>query len=94
MADNHGAATAASGMDMPAHENTYVQFIGLTQNVVAVILGIVLCLVLWGLEGHGFVALVLFILTSIAGAVGGMTGMGWKAVAPVLVLLGLACLVL
>ena len=53
-----------------------------------------LLLVLWGLEGHGFVALIGLILTVVAAALGGMTGLGWRAVAPVFVLLGLACIVL
>jgi len=53
-----------------------------------------LTLVLWGLEGQGFVALVGAILTFAAAAVGGLTGLGWRVVAPVFVLLGLACIVL
>jgi hypothetical protein len=94
MADNHGAATAESAMDMPAHEATYVRFMALTQLVIAVILSIILLLVLWGLKGYGFLALIGFLVTCGAGAFGGMSGMGWKAVAPIFVLLGLACLVL
>ena len=94
MADNHGVATAGSGMDMAAHEETYTQFIALTQNVGTFVLCIVLCLVLWGLEGHGFVALIGFILASAGAAVGGLTGLGWKTVLPVFALLGLAAIVL
>jgi hypothetical protein len=54
----------------------------------------VLCLVLWGLEGHGFVALIGFVLATLAVAFGAMSGLGWRAVAPIFVLLGLACIVL
>jgi Bacterial aa3 type cytochrome c oxidase subunit IV len=94
MADNHGAATADDPMDMAAHEATYVGFLELTQTVVMVILSIVLMLVLWTLKGHGFIAFIGFVLTAVAAALGGLTGLGWKAVAPVFVLLGLACIVL
>ena len=51
-------------------------------------------LVLWGLEGHGFVALVGLVLALVAATVGGLTGYGWRVLAPVFVLLGLACIVL
>jgi hypothetical protein len=81
-------------MDMPAHEATYATFIELTQTVGTMVLCIVLLLTLWGIEGHGFIALLGFILTCAAGAIGGMTGMGWKLVIPVFILLGLACIVL
>jgi len=94
MADNHGVATAEGGMDMEAHEATYERFIALTQLIIAIVLSIVLLLVLWGLKGHPMLALLGFIATAAAGAVGGMTDLGWKVVAPVFVLLGLACLVL
>lgn len=94
MADNHGAVTADGGMDMPAHEATYVQFLATVQLVIAVLISILLQLVLWGLKGHPFVALIGFILMSIAATVGALTGLGWKAVAPITVLLGLACIVL
>ncbi len=94
MADNHGAATADEGMDLAAHEETYAQFVALTENIATVVLTIVLLLVLWGLKGHGILALLGLILTALAGAVGGMTGLGWKTVAPVFVLIGLACIVL
>jgi len=53
-----------------------------------------LMLALGGLEGHGLVALVGLVLTFAAAAVGGLTGMGWRVVAPVFLLLGLACIVL
>lgn len=94
MAGNHGAATAGAGMDMPAHEATYEAFISLTQLVTVSILCIVLELVLWGIKGHGLVALVGFIVLIAASAFGGISNTGWKAVAPVFVLLALACIVL
>lgn len=94
MTDDHGAATADDPMDMAAHESTFAGFVALTETVVAVLACVLLMLVLWGLEGHGFVALVGFVLTLVAAAVGGLTGMGWRVVAPVFVLLGLACIVL
>jgi len=46
------------------------------------------------LEGQGFVAFIGFVLTAGAAAFGWMTGLAWRAVAPVLVLMGLACIVL
>ena len=94
MADDHSVATADSGMDMPAHEATYAGFIALTETTVLALICIVLELVLWGLQGHGAVALIGFILTIGAAAFGGMTGLTWRAVLPVFVLLGLACIVL
>ena len=94
MATNHDAATADDAADLAEHESTYVAFIGLTELAIAHLLCTVLCLVLWGLEGHGFVALIGFILASLAVAIGAMSGLGWRAVAPVFVLLGLACIVL
>jgi hypothetical protein len=94
MADDHGAATVSGGMDLPAHEETYSSFIGLVEIVATIVLCIVLLLVLWGLEGNGILALVGFIVTLGAGAIGGLTGLGWKAVAPVFVLLVIACIVL
>ncbi len=94
MASNQGAATADDPMDMAAHESTYAGFVALTETAVAVLVCVLLMLVLWGLEGHGFVALVGLVLTLVAATVGGLTGMGWRVVAPVFVLLGLACIVL
>jgi len=94
MADNHGVATADDGMGMAARDAMYAQFIALAQIVIALVLCIVLLLVLWGLKGHGGLALLGLIVTAAAGALGGLTGLGWKMVAPVFVLLGLACLVL
>jgi uncharacterized membrane protein len=94
MAANHGAATAGDGMDMEAHEATYTQFIELTKTTSFFVLNIILLLVLWGIEGHGGVALVGLILNFAAVTVAGLTGQGWKIVAPLFVLLGLACIVL
>jgi hypothetical protein len=93
MSDTHGAATA-DATDMAEHESTYAAFVALTANVVAVLGSVLLLLVLWGLEGHGFVALVGMIPTLAAAGVGALTGLGWRAVAPVFVLLGLACVIL
>ena len=94
MANDHGAAMADDPMDMAAHESTYANFIALTEIIVVHLLCIVLLLVLWTLEGHGFIALIGLILTAIAAMIGGLTGLGWRAVAPVFVLIGLACIVL
>ena len=67
MSNNQGAATADDPMDMAEHESTYAAFVALTETVVAVLLCVLLALVLWGLEGHGFVALVGLILTFAGG---------------------------
>jgi hypothetical protein len=94
MADNHGVATADDDRDLPAHEASYVQFLATTQLVIVVLLCHLLLLVLWGLQGHPIVALIGFILTMISATVGALTGLGWTSVAPIFVLLGLACIVL
>jgi hypothetical protein len=94
MASDHGAATISDGIDLESHEATYHQFIELTKTATVVVLSIVLLLVLWGIEGHGFLALIGLILTTVAAAVGGLIGQGWKLVAPVFALIGLACIVL
>jgi hypothetical protein len=94
MAANQGAAVVDGGMDMAAHEATYAQFIELTKTTTLHVLNIILLLVLWGLEGHGGVALVGFVLNVGATALAGFTGKGWVMLAPVFVLLGLACIVL
>jgi uncharacterized membrane protein len=94
MSNNHGAATADDPMDMAEHESTYAAFVALTETTVSVLVCVLLMLVLWGLEGHGFVALVGLVLTLMAATVGALTGMGWRVVAPVVLLLGLACVVL
>lgn len=94
MADHAVVGKADLGLDLPAHEETYAGFVGLTENLTVHILNIILLLVLWGLEGHPFVALLGFILNIAATAIGGMTGLGWRLTAAVFVLLGLACIVL
>jgi hypothetical protein len=93
MADDHSVA-ASSDMDMPAHEEMYADFLALTEISVVTLLCIVLLLVLWGLKGDGGVALIGFLLTFAAAAFGGVSGLTWRAVLPVFILLGLACIVL
>ncbi len=94
MSNHQGAAMADDPMDMAERESTFAAFVALTETVVAVLLSVLLALVLWGLEGHGFVALGGLILTFLAAAIGALTGLGWRLVAPVFLLLGLACIVL
>jgi Bacterial aa3 type cytochrome c oxidase subunit IV len=94
MAEHAGVAKADIGIDLPAHEQTYAGFVSLTENITVHILNIVLLLVLWGLEGHPFVALIGFILNIAASALAGPTGLGWRLPAGVFVLLGLACIIL
>jgi uncharacterized membrane protein len=94
MSANHGTAAVGSGMDMQAHEASYTKFIELTKTTMVFVLNIVLMLVLWGIEGHGGVALVGFVLNAIAATLTAFTGQGWKILAPVFVLLGLACILL
>ena len=91
MVDHHAAA---SGMDMPAHEEMYEIFVNLATVGIAAVLCIVLLLLIWGIEGHGGVALIGLILTTIAAGVGGATGLAWRAIAPIFLLLGLAAVVL
>jgi hypothetical protein len=90
---DHAVATDDSG-DLAAHESTYAAFVALTEVAVALLLCIVLCLVLWGLEGHGFVALVGMIVACVAAAAGSIAGYGWRALTPIIFLLGLASIVL
>ena len=94
MSDHAGVAKADLRIDLPAHEETYAGFVGLTENLTIHILNIVLLLVLWGIEGHPFVALIGFILNIAASALAGVTGLGWRLPAAVFVALGLACIVL
>jgi hypothetical protein len=94
MSDHAIAAKADLGVDLAAHEETYAGFVSLTEILIVHILNIILMLVLWGLEGHPFVALLGFILNIAATALGGVTGLGWRLPAGVFVLLGLACIVL
>jgi hypothetical protein len=92
--DHAVAAKGDLGIDLPAHEQTYAGFVSLTENVTVHILNIILLLVLWGLEGHPFVALIGFILNIAAFALGRLMGLSWRLSAGLFVLLGLACIVL
>jgi Bacterial aa3 type cytochrome c oxidase subunit IV len=94
MADDHTLAAVDGGMDMPAHEATYAGFVALTETSVVALISIVLELVLWGLKGHGGIALIGFVLTLAAAGFGSVSGLTWRAGLPVLILLGLACIVL
>jgi hypothetical protein len=94
MADDHSVATADDDRDIPAHEATYSAFLALTETTIVALICILLELVLWGLKGQGFVALIGFLLTAGAATFGFQTGLTWRAVLPVFVLLGLACIVL
>ena len=93
MASEHGALGASEGMDMPAHESTYSAFVALTETSIVALLCVLLELVLWGLKGQGLLALIGFVLTCAAAAFGGVSGLTWKAVVPVFLLLGLACII-
>lgn len=94
MASSDHAAIADELGDLAAHKSTYAAFVALTQIAVALLLCIVLCLVLWGLEGHGVVALVGLIVACAAAVVGAVAGYGWRALTPIILLLGLASIVL
>jgi hypothetical protein len=94
MASNDHAVAADNSGDLAAHESTYAAFVALTEVAVAFLLCIVLCLVLWGLEGHGFVALVGMIVACVAAAIGAVAGYSWRALMPIILLLGLASIVL
>ena len=96
MAGDHGAMAAGDvdDMDMPEHEATYDSFVAITEISVVVLLSILLELVLWGLKGQGLVALIGFVLMAAAAAFGGLSGLTWRAVLPIFLLLGLACIVL
>jgi Bacterial aa3 type cytochrome c oxidase subunit IV len=94
MADDHSVATAEDDADLPAHEETYAEFLSLVEVTVTSLFCILLLLVLWGLEGHGGIAFIGFVLTAGAAFFGLISGMTWRAVLPVFVLLGLACIVL
>jgi len=94
MADDHTLAAVDGGMDMPAHEASYAGFVALTETSVVALISIVLELVLWGLKSHGGIALIGFVLTLAAAGFGGVSGLTWRAGLPVLILLGLACIVL
>jgi hypothetical protein len=92
--DTAGVAKSDLGVDLPAHEATYASFVTLTENITVLVLNIVLLLVLWGLEGHPFVALIGFVLSLGASAAAGVTGLGWRLPAAVFALLGVLCILL
>jgi Bacterial aa3 type cytochrome c oxidase subunit IV len=94
MADDHSIATAGDDMDLPAHEETYADFLTILEITVLSLFCILLQLVLWGLKGHLAIAAIGFVLTGGAAWFGFATGLGWRAVLPVFLLLGLACIVL
>ncbi len=94
MSSQAGVAKADLGVDLSAHEESYSGFVHLTELITVHILNIVLLLVLWGLEGHPFVALIGFVCNIAAAALGGVTGLGWRLPAGLFVLLGLAAIVL
>jgi hypothetical protein len=94
MANDHSVATAEDDSDLPAHEETYADFLMLVEISVTSLFCILLILVLWGLKGHGAVAFIGFVLTAGAALFGLISGLTWRAVLPVFVLLGLACIVL
>ncbi len=92
--ENAGLAKTELGIDLPAHEASYSGFVSLAETVTVHVLNIVLMLVLWGIEGHPFVALFGFFLNIAATAVSVATGMGWRLPAGVFVLLGALCILL
>ncbi len=92
MTDNSGAAKIDIGVDLNAHEKMYDSFIALTQNITALLLCIVLLLLLWGIEGHGGLALIGLVVAAIASVLGSFTDKGWKLVVPVFLLIGLVCI--
>ena len=94
MADDHSIATAGDDMDLPAHEETYADFLTILEITVVSLLCILLQLVLAGLKGQVAVAIIGFFLTAGAAWFGFATGLTWRAVLPVFLLLGLACIVL
>ena len=92
MADNHAGASD-DVMDMPAHEEMYKNFLAMTEIGIVTILCIVLLLIIWTLEGHGGVALIGFFVTLVSAVIGGLTGLTWRAILPVFLLLGLVAVV-
>jgi len=93
MADDHGT-TADDPADFAAHESTYEGFITATEVTLFYVLSIVLLLLIWGILGHGGVALIGFIVATLAALAGAMLNLGWRAGAPVFVLLGLVAILL
>jgi len=93
MADDHGM-TADDAADFAEHESTYEGFIKATEIALFYILSIVLLLLIWGIEGHGGIALIGFIAASLAALAGAVLNLGWRAGAPVFALIGLAAILL
>jgi len=92
--DNAGVVKSDLGVDLSAHEQTYAGFVALTENVTVHIINIILLLVLWGIEGHPFVALLGFLLNIAASAASAALGLSWRLPAAVFVLLGALCILL
>jgi len=93
MADDHGTA-ADDSADFAAHESTYEGFIKATEITLFYVLSIVLLLLIWGILGHGGVALIGFIVATLAALAGALLNLGWRAGAPVFLLLGLVAILL
>lgn len=91
---NADVAKTELGIDLPAHEASYAGFVALAENVAVHVINIMLMLVLWGIEGHPFVALIGFFLNLAASAAGVATGTAWRLPAGVFVLLGVLCILL
>ena len=89
---NADVAKTELGIDLPAHEASYAGFVTMSENVAVVVVNILLLLVLWGLKGHPYLALVGFFLNLGASAAGIATGTGWRIPAAVFVLLGALCI--
>jgi hypothetical protein len=92
--ENAGVVKSDLGVDLPAHEATYAGFIGLTENVTVHIVNIILLLLIWGIEGHPFVALIGFILNIAASAASAALGLGWRLPVAVFVLLAVTAILL
>jgi hypothetical protein len=90
--EHAGVAKTEIGIDLPAHQASYASFVSLAEIVTVHVLNIMLLLVLWGLEGHPFIALLGFFLNIAATAAAAPTGLGWRLPAGVFVLLGLLCI--
>ncbi len=92
--DNAGVVKADLGVDLPAHEETYAGFVSLTENAVVHVINIILLLLIWGIEGHPFVALIGFVLNIVASAASGALGLSWRLPAVVFGLLGVLAIIL
>jgi hypothetical protein len=92
--ENAGVAKTEIGIDLPAHQASYASFVSLAEVVTVHVLSIILLLVLWGIEGHPWVALLGFFINIAAAAAAVPTGLGWRLPAGVFVLLGVLCILL